>query len=59
CIQAVFGLYYRKDIFDKYGIEVPQTWEELAKTAKELNLSLASSKAFFEVLDPVIASDIA
>jgi len=38
CIQAVFGLYYRKDIFDKYGIEIPQTWEELAKTAKELNL---------------------
>lgn len=37
CIQAVFGLHYRTDIFEKYGVEVPQTWEELRETAKKLN----------------------
>lgn len=37
-IQAVFGLHYRTDIFEKYGTKVPQTWEELRKTAEELNL---------------------
>ena len=38
CIQAVFGLYVRTDIFDKYGAKVPQTWEELSETAKNLHL---------------------
>ncbi len=38
CIQAVFGLHYRTDIFEKYGVKVPQNWEELRKTAEELNL---------------------
>ncbi len=38
CIQAVFGLHYRTDIFKKYGVKVPQTWEELRDTAKRLNL---------------------
>jgi len=38
CIQAVFGLHYRTDIFRKYGVKVPQTWEELRNTAKRLNL---------------------
>lgn len=37
-IQAVFGLYYRTDIFEKYGAKVPQTWEELRDTAEMLNL---------------------
>lgn len=27
-------LYYRKDILEKYQLEVPKTWEELVKTAK-------------------------
>lgn len=35
-IQAVFGLHYRTDIFKKYGLKVPQTWEELRTTAKFL-----------------------
>lgn len=35
-IQAVFGLHYRTDIFKKYGLKVPQTWEELRSTAKLL-----------------------
>jgi len=38
CIQAVFGLHYRTDIFEKYGVQVPQTWEELKATAEKLNL---------------------
>jgi len=38
CIQAVFGLHYRTDIFEKYGVKVPQTWEELRDTAEKLNL---------------------
>jgi multiple sugar transport system substrate-binding protein len=38
CIQAVFGLHYRTDIFEKYGVKVPQTWEELRDTAEMLNL---------------------
>ncbi len=36
-IQAVFGLYYRTDIFKKYNVKVPQTWDELRDTAKLLN----------------------
>lgn len=30
------ALYYRKDIFDKYGIAVPTTWDEYAKAAQTL-----------------------
>jgi multiple sugar transport system substrate-binding protein len=37
-IQAVFAMYYRTDIFEKYGAKVPQTWEELRDTAEMLNL---------------------
>ncbi|MEW2635236.1 extracellular solute-binding protein [Streptomyces sp. NPDC048389] len=28
--------YYRDDLFRKYGLDVPATWEEFAKTAREL-----------------------
>ncbi|MCK2216523.1 sugar ABC transporter substrate-binding protein [Actinomadura sp. ATCC 31491] len=27
-------LFYRKDLFDKYGIEVPKTWQEYADAAR-------------------------
>lgn len=37
CIQAVFGLHYRTDIFQKYNVKVPQTWDELLDAAKALN----------------------
>ena len=37
CIQAVFGLHYRTDIFEKYKVKVPETWEELRDTAKQLH----------------------
>ncbi|MFI8189292.1 ABC transporter substrate-binding protein [Streptomyces sp. NPDC085946] len=28
--------YYREDLFEKYGLDVPATWEEFAETAREL-----------------------
>lgn len=31
------ALLYRKDIFDKYGIEVPTTWDQFAQDAEKLN----------------------
>lgn len=30
------GLFYRKDIFDKHGIEVPKTWDEFAAAGEKL-----------------------
>lgn len=30
------GLYYRKDLLEKYGKEVPKTWAELKETAAEI-----------------------
>lgn len=31
-----WGIYYRKDIFDKYGIAEPKTWDELLAACKTL-----------------------
>jgi multiple sugar transport system substrate-binding protein len=31
------GLLYRKDLFDKYGITVPKTWDEFATAARKLH----------------------
>ncbi|MFG6300372.1 MULTISPECIES: ABC transporter substrate-binding protein [Streptomyces] len=28
--------YYREDLFEQYGLEAPATWEEFARTAREL-----------------------
>lgn len=33
-INAVHTLYYRTDIFEKYDLKPPDTWEELYETAK-------------------------
>jgi trehalose/maltose transport system substrate-binding protein len=30
------GLYYRTDLLEKYGVEVPTTWEELATAAQTI-----------------------
>lgn len=40
-IQAVFGLHYRTDIFDEFGLTPPQTWDELRDTAAMLTEELA------------------
>ncbi|MGO4595755.1 ABC transporter substrate-binding protein [Leifsonia sp. 2TAF2] len=31
------GLLYRKDLFDKYGLTVPTTWDEYAADAEKIN----------------------
>lgn len=31
------GMLYRKDIFDRHGIQVPETWEEFAAAARKLH----------------------
>ncbi|PAZ16042.1 ABC transporter substrate-binding protein [Streptomyces sp. SA15] len=31
------GMLYRKDIFDKHGIQVPTTWDEFAAAARKLH----------------------
>ncbi|MCQ2005951.1 ABC transporter substrate-binding protein [Rhizobium sp. NRK18] len=30
------ALFYRKDLLEKYGMDVPKTWEELTETAKKI-----------------------
>lgn len=30
------GLIYRKDVFEQYGLQVPQTWDELIATARSI-----------------------
>lgn len=30
------GMYYRKDIFDKYNVKVPETWDEYIEAGKQL-----------------------
>jgi multiple sugar transport system substrate-binding protein len=32
-----WGMYYRKDLFERYGLEVPATWQELLAAGKVLN----------------------
>jgi multiple sugar transport system substrate-binding protein len=36
------GLLYRKDIFDKYGITPPKTWDEFATAARKLHAADSS-----------------
>ncbi len=35
-VYAFWGVFYRKDIFEKLGIEIPKTWEEFVAVAKKL-----------------------
>ncbi|MBA4863732.1 extracellular solute-binding protein [Streptomyces sp. PSKA54] len=34
--SAPMAFYYREDLFKKYGLEVPKTWDEFAETAQQL-----------------------
>jgi multiple sugar transport system substrate-binding protein len=34
--SGAIALFYRKDIFEKYGLTVPQTWPEFAEQARKL-----------------------
>jgi multiple sugar transport system substrate-binding protein len=36
-------LYYRADLFQQYGLAVPATWDEFARTARELRTKTTSS----------------
>ena len=38
------GMLYRADLFEKYGIEVPKTWDDFAAAARELHA--ADPKAY-------------
>lgn len=38
------AMYYRKDIFDRYGIAVPSTWDEYYQAAKLLKAADPSAK---------------
>jgi multiple sugar transport system substrate-binding protein len=44
------GMLYRKDLFDKYGIAVPKTWDEFAAAAKKLHQ--ADPKVYLTNLSP-------
>ncbi len=46
-------LYYRKDLFQQYGLTVPTTWEEFAQTARALRARTTSSYlSTFSSADP-------
>lgn len=36
-------LYYRADLFDQYGLTVPKTWDEFARTARTLRTKTTTS----------------
>jgi multiple sugar transport system substrate-binding protein len=35
-VYSFWGVFYRKDIFEKLGIEIPKTWEEFIAVSKKL-----------------------
>lgn len=42
CVNVSGSLLYRKDLFEKYGLQVPQTWQELKSVASELQSAVRS-----------------
>lgn len=55
------AMVYRKDLFEKYNLSVPQTWEELIQTARKITeLTGKKTHGFFvctEVGDPRAAQE--
>lgn len=50
---APLMLFYRTDLFEQYGIQVPKTWDEFARTAHELHQKAPSvSMTNFDAADP-------
>jgi ABC-type glycerol-3-phosphate transport system substrate-binding protein len=43
CVNVSGSLLYRRDLFEKYGLQVPQTWEELKSVAAELQSAVRSA----------------
>src|SRR5215472_1670940 len=41
--EDCYGLYYRRDLFEKKGISVPRNWQEFRAAAKALAVSTAGS----------------
>jgi len=48
------GLLYRKDIFDKYGITPPKTWDDFAAAARKLHS--ADPKVYITNMAPTRAA---
>jgi multiple sugar transport system substrate-binding protein len=44
------ALLYRKDVFDEYGLEIPETWEQFAQQAEKLHG--ANSKLYLADFPP-------
>lgn len=57
---APLALFYRKDLFQQYGLQVPTTWAEFADTARELRRK-APSKVLttFSANDPGLFASLA
>lgn len=55
------AMVYRKDIFEKYNLSIPQTWDELIRTARQITeLTGNKTHGFFvctEVGDPRAAQE--
>jgi multiple sugar transport system substrate-binding protein len=50
---APLVLFYRTDIFQQYGLNVPTTWDEFARTAQELHQKAPSvALTNFDAADP-------
>jgi multiple sugar transport system substrate-binding protein len=47
---APMVMYYRQDVFKKYGIEVPTTWDEYAQAAEKLHK--ADPKKYISTFSP-------
>ena len=42
CVNVSGALLYRKDLFEQYGLHIPQTWDELKSVASELQSAVRS-----------------